>query len=313
MSTAPSLPGTSPQKPPPDALAASVVLRAQIQAAQQITAQRLREAANATATTRIATPPSTNSSSSSRGSSTLNQVYSQVWSAVTRNVRQIAVRSSDANVAESSDADASVDEASECSNEDGVDDGNDGDTQTHGKNHKHGLERRGAGDRNGVKQKIPSQHKQKQNQQHKQKRKRRQSESIELDICDEPQLIDPWASAHFEYGSDVSAHRVLQSSSGLNDVVPIRRLPLTNRIDALSDTKAVLRETDLLKREYSNELIWALGVLAAILLALALIVGLSGHDPATESPAQPKSPQGASHHGQEDAPDPVTDKVTSGP
>ncbi len=310
MSTAPLLPGSSLPKPPPTlpdaAVTASVVLRAQTLAAQHVVTQRLREAANAAATAQGAT---SSTSSTRGGSSSLNQVYSQVWSAVTRNVRQLAVRSSDTNAIEVPDADASMDGAIE-NNDDGVDEGNDKDTETHGKHLKHG-EGRGAGDRNGVKQKTPSQPKPKQNQQHKQKRKRRQSEAVDdLDACDDAQRIDPWASAQLDYGSDIDACRALQTSMRVDDIELIHRLTSTHhRIEAVTDTKTILRETNLFAREHSNELIWALGVLAALLLVLTLIVAMSGHEPAAEPTAPPKASQGAAHQGQEDAQSRINDKA----
>jgi hypothetical protein len=297
MSGAHLPPATNPPKAAADALTAAAALGLQAQAGQQqkLTVQRLRDAAHAAAVTRASsTSSSTNTSSSSRGSSaSLNQAYSQVWSAVTRNVRQVAVKNTDANAAESADADDGVDESPECSDDNATDENTEL-SHTHGKHAKHGLERRGPNERNLVKQNAAQPKPKQQDQQHKQKRKRRENESVDLDADDDVPRIDPWASASFEGEDGASAPgQILGHSIDFEGLEPVQRLAAFKKIESLTDASTVLRETGLPLQEHSKELIWALGILAILLLILGVIFGLTRHSDNTTEPtkATPKAAQ----------------------
>jgi hypothetical protein len=284
MSTAPLPPVGSQKVPDVLSSAASEAFRAQNLATLQQSSvqQRLREAASAAAAAR---GQPTGSSSSSPAP--LNQAYSKVWNAMTRNMRQVAASNNRVETAESNDADE-ADEVNECNDDNNLDgdNDNDGDDRAHSKHAKHGSERRGPGERNMFKLKTPTPSK--QNQQKKHKHKRRQSESIDALEPGDEQGIDPWASATNDYQTDIAAHRLMRSSVDVDDIhLPVRRLAPARQTERISDANTVLRETDLIQRAHSNEMIWALGLLAALLLVLTLLVAMSNRSTIKEPPPKP--------------------------
>jgi hypothetical protein len=306
MSGAPLLPSAGPPKALKDVPTAAVAPNAQTLAGQQIaTNQRLlREAANAAAVARVSS--ATQSISTRSSAASLSQAYSQVWTAVTRNVRQVAVKSSEPNQVETADADG-VDESPECSDDDAADEGTET-GHTHGHKHgqeKRGLEKRGPQERNLIKQNAP-QPKPKQNQQHHQKRKRREENSFDLDTEDDAcKRIDPWASAGFKDMDAVSGHRSLGYSIDFEGLEPVQRVASAKKVESLSEASPILRETGLPQREYNNELIWLLGIMAFLLLVLGLIYGLGGHG---EQPPEPAKTSNSATQQQETQQQPTVKK-----